>query len=344
MRYSLTKLLSLALSLVLLIGIFACGDFSAFAASENSEKTTKENTKSQEAFLEDMAKGINNRLMAIDDPDESASNEVWAEYNRMLVQCELDQIEKYSDTTFDDEEFNKLAHDYIEGCELQLSATKHYGEATFDSLWDSGYLLRCDSIVQLYEKYGLKIRKDDYESYLQGSSVKAGTDEEMYSSMIDAYSKGDYQKSWEYCQELGSYKDTEKYADLIKARLLYGFNDFEEVIEHAKKLMKDINFADTKDALVSNYWIAAGYLQGYWSTSNGMHTFEMRDNGGYTTTIPVPPYSGDSVDIEDGILYRYFENTPNKKTDTFKIKPISDTEVEFYAYQTKQTFTLTKRR
>lgn len=350
MRKTTNSIISMALFVVMLFSLCTFGDTIALAAGGKSDNSKKDEEKQselspQDAFLEDMAKGLNNRLFAIDDPDDSASDEEWAEYYKMLVTCELDEIEKYSDTTFEDEDFNRLAHDYIEACKIQLSATKQYGKDTFDSLWSSGLVLRSNCIVELYEKYGLNIRKSDYEGYLEDSSIKAESDEDQYTAMKEAYSKGDYNKSMEYCQKLGNYKDTEKYSDLIKARVIYGYFDtVDEVIEHTKKLIKNIDFADTKDVLVSNYYVAMGYLLGYWSTSNGMHTFEMRDNGGYTTTIPVPPYSGDSVDIEDGILYRYFENNPNKKTDTFKIKPISDTEVEFYAYQTKQTYTLTKRR
>ena len=139
--------------------------------------------------------------------------------------------------------------------------------------------------------------------------IEAETGEKQYSAMIEAYSNGDYKKSMEYCEKLGDYKDTAQYADLIKARVIFGyFNNLDEVIEHAKKLLQNFNFADTKDVLVSNDYIGIGYLLGYWTTSNGNHTFEMKQNGSYTTTIPVVPKAGDTYEIENGMLNDYYKD------------------------------------
>ena len=85
-------------------------------------------------------------------------------------------------------------------------------------------------------------------------------------------------------------------------------------------------------------------LIGYWSSRNGNYTFEMKDNGGYVTTIPVVPRTGDTYDIIDGILYRYFASNPNRMTPNFKFTKISDTEIEVYSYQTEASYTLYKRR
>ena len=91
-------------------------------------------------------------------------------------------------------------------------------------------------------------------------------------------------------------------------------------------------------------WITDRFLKGYWSTNNGMHTFEMRENGSYTTTIPVVPNSGDTYEIYGDVLRSYFASNPEKKTDEFKINVISESEIEIYAYQTKTNYRLIWRR
>ncbi len=85
-------------------------------------------------------------------------------------------------------------------------------------------------------------------------------------------------------------------------------------------------------------------LIGYWSSRNGMHTFEMKDNGGYVTTVPVVPRCGDTYEMVDGVIYSFFASNPSKKTANLKITMISDNEIEIYSYQVKASYTLFKRR
>ena len=170
------------------------------------------------------------------------------------------------------------------------------------------------------------------------------TKEEKYNALKDAYHSGNYIMCIEYCEELGDYEDAQKYYDLVKGRTLYGFSTQKEVTQHAKKLMNHMNFEDTKEVLVSNYYIAYGYLLGYWTTDNGMHTFEITKKGGYITTIPVIPGKGDTFDIENGYMYDYWRKNPDDKTKEFKFTPVSKTKVKIYSYKTQKTYTLTKRR
>jgi len=86
------------------------------------------------------------------------------------------------------------------------------------------------------------------------------------------------------------------------------------------------------------------FLIGYWSSRNGMHTFEMKKDHGYITTVPVVPRSGDTYDLIDGVIYKYFANSPGNKTANLKFTKISETEIEVYSYQTKTSYTLIKRR
>ena len=90
--------------------------------------------------------------------------------------------------------------------------------------------------------------------------------------------------------------------------------------------------------------VSVSDLLGYWTSSNGMYTFEMKENGAFTTTIPVVPQSGDSGLWDNGVFFRYYSNSPGIKTPNLKFILVSDTDVEIYSYQTKTTYTLHKRR
>lgn len=169
------------------------------------------------------------------------------------------------------------------------------------------------------------------------------TQEQKYENMVEAYHSGNYQACWDYCKELGTFQNTQKYGNLAKARLML-FSSEDEITEHSKKLVKQLDFEDTGEVLVSNYYLAKGYLQGYWTTSNGMHTFEITKKGGYITTIPVPPEQGDSFSIEDGILFDCFKKDPDKRINQMKFTPVSEEKVKIYSYQVKKTYELTKRR
>ena len=86
------------------------------------------------------------------------------------------------------------------------------------------------------------------------------------------------------------------------------------------------------------------FLEGYWVSRNGMHTFEMKKDHSYITTVPVVPRCGDTYELVDGVILSYYASTPSKVTNNLKIKVVSDTEIEIYSYQTKDTYTLFKRR
>ena len=169
------------------------------------------------------------------------------------------------------------------------------------------------------------------------------TREQKYENMVEAYHSGDYEACWDYCEELGDFQDTQKYGNLAKARLM-NFSSEDEVVEHSKKLVAQLDFEDTGDVLVSNFFLAKGYLLGYWTSYNGMHTFEITKGNSYITTIPVPAETGDTYDIEDGVLYTYHKKTPDERIEELKITPVSAEKVKMYSYRVRKTYELTKRR
>ena len=109
-------------------------------------------------------------------------------------------------------------------------------------------------------------------------------------------------------------------------------------------ILAKLNSEKGKSIEVPSDEVTYDFLIGYWSSRNGMHTFEMKKDYGYITTIPVVPRSGDTYDLIDGVLYKYFASNPGNKTANLKFTKISDTEIEVYSYQTKTTYTLIKRR
>jgi len=56
------------------------------------------------------------------------------------------------------------------------------------------------------------------------------------------------------------------------------------------------------------------------------------------------PYNGDAYVMEEGIIRDYFTKDPDKKIDQLKITAVSENEIEIFAYQTKTSYTLFRRR
>ena len=116
--------------------------------------------------------------------------------------------------------------------------------------------------------------------------------------------------------------------------------------------IREEDYLSYKDTLSSDGGTSGGtgngpsyeFLEGYWSSNNGMHTFEMKKNHSYITTVPVVPHCGDTYELVDGVIRSYYASNPSQKTDNLKITVVSDKEIEVYSYQTKATYTLYKRR
>jgi len=179
--------------------------------------------------------------------------------------------------------------------------------------------------------------------------VKQGNRDEM----LSAYPTLDiYNLAWYYF--LRSFNSTGKRVALAPAKGMVT-EDFDNAVRFIRPAIK-IDITNASVAIGNsnhekqNHNEAASdditydFLVGYWSSRNGMHTFEMKKDYGYITTVPVVPRSGDAYDLIDGILYKYFMSNPSNKTPNLKFTKISDTEIEVYSYQTQSSYTLIKRR
>lgn len=169
--------------------------------------------------------------------------------------------------------------------------------------------------------------------------------EEAYEAMVKTYKEKKYSDSYAYYKKTEAYNDADKYGNLLKARLCYDLELNEKEIEELEKaIVNHISFADSAEVLVCNSEIAHYYLLGFWKSSNGMHSYEVTDNRGTTTTVPVIPRTGDYYAILNGTYWRYFDGKWDERTAVFDFKPISKNQMEIYSYQVKQSYTFNKVR
>ena len=176
-------------------------------------------------------------------------------------------------------------------------------------------------------------------------SSPSASPEEAYQEMVTAYKAGNYSDSYSYYEQAKGYQDADKYGNLLKARLCYTLKLTDSEIEELEKaIVNDISFADSKDVLVCNSAIAHYYLLGTWYSTNGTYIYEVKDNGGTTTTVPVVPRTGNYYEILNGTYWRYFDDKWDERTAVFDFKPISKSKMEIYSYQVKQSYTFNKTR
>lgn len=157
----------LFLSMAMLFALSACT-----VATSSAPQETSIEFANQQQFLQDMAKGIENRLSKVDDnAHANDTTEEYAAYYKSLVRCELDQVEQYENVTFSDSVFNRLAHDYINACKMQeTGATLYKNEMLFEELWESGRSARSAIITEFYTRYDLPLTGKSAASYSLSNS------------------------------------------------------------------------------------------------------------------------------------------------------------------------------
>ncbi len=160
------KILAVILCVIIVAGALT-GGFFIGRKTDVLKKSNESRVKAtQEEFLKSMASGIKKRIDNGDDDESEMDDKQLAEYYKELVNYELEEIEKYSGVRFDDDNFNDLAHRYIESLKFQLSATENYKhEYLYTGFWWGGRLARCGIITEMYEKFDLDISSDDLENY-----------------------------------------------------------------------------------------------------------------------------------------------------------------------------------
>lgn len=173
--------------LLLLICLTACAN-----SQQSSASTTSAN---QDEFLQAMATGISARLADSKD-DSNMTDEQKVEYFSKLVDYELSEISKYENATFTDETLNDLAHEYINACNSQKTATKYYKNTQlYNALWNDARNIRSAIISYLYQNYELPITSEQAAEYTSTGSVSYTVDSDTANFFNALNDDGDVQLS-----------------------------------------------------------------------------------------------------------------------------------------------------
>ena len=121
-------------------------------------------------FISSLEKGLSARWAKMDDTDESKS------YYEGVVNAELDEVSKYSEESFEDEDLGKLAKEYIELLNSSLKTLDYYGnDSKLVSEWNKVKDDRVACLVKINEIKPLEFSSDsdqeEWESLLSEGKV-----------------------------------------------------------------------------------------------------------------------------------------------------------------------------
>lgn len=121
----------------------------------------KNNTASQEDFLDDLKTGLEKRWEISDNSGdtESMSSDEVIDFDTNVVNAEYDLLEKYKDCTFDNKKFSMMAAAYIDALETQQKAIGYYKDSNsiYNQFWSAGYNVRAILVPDFVDYYGMDI-------------------------------------------------------------------------------------------------------------------------------------------------------------------------------------------
>lgn len=121
----------------------------------------KNNTASQEDFLNDLKTGLEKRWEISDNSGdtESMSSDEVIDFDTNVVNAEYDLLEKYKDCTFDNKKFSMMAAAYIDALETQQKAIGYYKDSNsiYNQFWSAGYNVRAILVPDFVDYYGMDI-------------------------------------------------------------------------------------------------------------------------------------------------------------------------------------------
>lgn len=193
----------------------------------------------QEAFLKDLKSGLESRFSL----DDSASIDDYPSLLDTSIQFEKDKLQEYDSVDFQDEEFNTIAHDYMDAVTSQESAIPYFSSDLdqFNELYnENGTEIRRESLKKLCDGYNFQVA-DEYAEDLQSlindggvnwfsyenREIQADTDYGVLDITIDGFKKvnwAEYDPNLEDGKYYGilemqihndSYDDTDNYPGLI---------------------------------------------------------------------------------------------------------------------------------
>lgn len=121
----------------------------------------KNNTASQEDFLNDLKTGLEKRWEISDNSGdtESMSSDEVIDFDTNVVNAEYDLLEKYKECTFDNKKFSMMAAAYIDALETQQKAIGYYKDSNsiYNQFWSAGYNVRAILVPDFVDYYGMDI-------------------------------------------------------------------------------------------------------------------------------------------------------------------------------------------
>lgn len=193
----------------------------------------------QEAFLKDLKSGLESRFSL----DDSTSIATYISDLDTSIHFEKDKLQEYDSVDFQDEEFNTIAHDYMDAIASQESAIPYFPSDLdqFNELYnEKGTEIRRESLKKLCDGYNFQVA-DEYTENLQSlindggvnwfsyenRAIQAETDYGVLDVTLDGFKKvnwAEYDPNLEDGKYYGilemqihndSYDDTENYPGLI---------------------------------------------------------------------------------------------------------------------------------
>lgn len=126
--------------------------------------------------LNDLKTGLQNRWDIVN--NDYNSYEEYIEETTKGINAELEMLNSYANTVFEDEEFSSLISSYIDALDSQkegIACILTDSEKYYSLYYEKGLTVESECINTLSEKYGFKVDseyKDDYDSLLNDSSLK----------------------------------------------------------------------------------------------------------------------------------------------------------------------------
>ena len=189
--------------------------------------------------------------------------------------------------------------------------------ARANSAMKSGYY---DSAIEIFESI----------SFYRGSEY--GIKECKYQRTLDLFENGEYEQARAGFEDVTDYKDSGKYLLLTDARL--------NKIEDVGILYEVIDFADTKEILLSDSYIGK-FLLGKWTDSTGRRMEFIKGDDGIKPICTLPFVNGARYRLSDGIQYHGSDETGWEKS--FKYEIITKDKIQVFCYKDGKTYTMDRR-
>lgn len=148
------------LAVALACALVACAAMFAGCAEQNGQDQPQ---YADEAFMQSLTKGYEARDALV---EKSTKTDKSAEYYEKLVDAELNQVEKYQSSQFEDSKLQENAIAYINSLKDQREAAELYATDSeqFQQDWQKAYDKRTTLLKTFVDEYGLTVSSSCQDS------------------------------------------------------------------------------------------------------------------------------------------------------------------------------------